>query len=103
MPKYHDITEDHIDLLHTIEKDGNASQREIAGSTGLSIGKVNYIIKALIDIGFIKINNFNNSNQKLKYAYVLTPKGIKEKTKITMQFIYKKEQEYKKLKSMIGE
>ena len=59
MTKPHNITEDHIDLLHTIEKDGNASQREIAGSTGLSIGKVNYIIKALIDVGFIKINNFN--------------------------------------------
>tara|TARA_Y100000992_G_scaffold269627_1_gene209441 strand:- start:236 stop:547 length:312 start_codon:yes stop_codon:yes gene_type:complete len=103
MSKYDDITEDHIDLLHTIEKDGNASQRKIAGSTGLSIGKVNYIIKALIDVGFIKINNFNNSNQKLKYAYVLTPKGIKEKTKITLQFIHKKELEYKKLKSMIDE
>ena len=74
MPKSHNITEDHIDLLHTIEKDGNASQRQIATNTGLSIGKVNYIIKALIDIGFIKIKNFNNSKQKLKYAYVLTPK-----------------------------
>ena len=84
MFKHQEITKDHIYLLHTIEKDGNASQRKIAGSTGLSIGKVNYIIKALIDIGFIKINNFNNSNQKLKYAYVLTPKGIKEKTKITL-------------------
>ena len=103
MSKYQDFTEDHIDLLHTIEKNGNASQREIAGSTGLSIGKVNYIIRALIDVGFIKINNFSNSNQKLKYAYVLTPKGIKEKTKITMQFIHKKELEYKKLKSMIDE
>ena len=78
MSKYQDFTEDHIDLLHTIEKNGNASQREIAGSTGLSIGKVNYIIRALIDVGFIKINNFSNSNQK-------------------------KELEYKKLKSMIDE
>ena len=89
MSKHHKITEDHIDLLHTIEKDGNASQRKIAGSTGLSIGKVNYIIKALIDVGFIKINNFNNSNKKLEYAYILTPKGMQEKVAITKHFIIK--------------
>ena len=59
MPKHQNITEDHMNLLHILEKDGTASQREIASNTGLSIGKVNYIIKALIDIGFIKINNFN--------------------------------------------
>tara|TARA_B100000963_G_scaffold360119_1_gene389812 strand:- start:24 stop:335 length:312 start_codon:yes stop_codon:yes gene_type:complete len=103
MPKSHNITEDHIDLLHTIEKNGSASQRQIARNTGLSIGKVNYIIKALIDVGFIKINNFNNSNQKLKYAYILTPKGIQEKVAITKKFLIKKQQEYDKLKSMIGE
>ena len=95
------ITEDHIDLIHAIEKDSNASQREIARKTGLSIGKVNYIIKALIDIGFIKINNFNNSNRKLDYAYILTPKGIVEKTRITKNFIIKKKQEYDKLNSYL--
>jgi len=96
------ITEDHIDLIHAIEKDSKASQRQIAKTTGLSIGKVNYIIKALIDIGFVKINNFNNSDQKLKYAYILTPKGIIEKTKITKNFIIKKKQEYDKLNSYIN-
>lgn len=103
MPKYQDITEDHIDLLHTIEKDGNASQREIAMNTGLSIGKVNYIIKALIDIGFIKINNFRNSDKKLEYVYILTPKGMQEKVNITKHFIIKKQKEYDKLKSYISE
>ena len=102
MPKPHNITEDHIDLLHTIEKDGNASQREIATNTGLSIGKGNYIIKALIDICFIKINNFNKSNRKLEYAYILTPKGIREKATITKQFIIKKQKEFDKLKSYIS-
>ena len=97
------ITEDHIDLIHFIEQDGKASQREIAKKTGLSIGKVNYCIKALIDIGFIKINNFNNSNRKLDYAYILTPKGIREKTNITKKFILKKKQEYDKLSSYINE
>ena len=57
----------------------NATQRQIAKKSGFSIGKVNYCLKALIDIGFIKIQNFNNSTKKLNYAYVLTPKGIKEK------------------------
>ena len=93
------ITEDHIDLIHAIEKDGNASQRQMAKKTGLSIGKVNYIIKALIDIGFIKINNFTNSQRKLDYAYILTPKGIIEKKRITEQFILKKKEEYDRLKS----
>ncbi len=96
------ITEDHIDLIHAIEKDGNVSQRQIAKKTGLSIGKVNYIIKSLIDIGFIKINNFNNSNRKLDYAYILTPKGILEKTRITKNFIIKKKQEYDKLYSYLN-
>ncbi len=103
MPKYRNITEDHMDLLHILEKDGTASQREIATNTGLSIGKVNYIIKALIDIGFIKINNFNNSNKKFAYAYILTPKGIREKVNITKRFIIKKQEEYDKLKSYISE
>jgi EPS-associated MarR family transcriptional regulator len=97
------ITEDHIDLIHAIEGNSKASQRQIAKKTGLSIGKVNYIIKALIDIGFIKINNFNKSNTKLDYAYILTPKGIIEKTKITKNFIIKKKKEYDKLRSYIDE
>lgn len=101
MRKSYNITEDHIDLMHSIEKDGNKSQREIATNTGLSIGKVNYIIKALIDIGFIKINNFNRSDKKLEYVYILTPKGMKQKTIITKQFIVKKIQEYEKLKEYI--
>ena len=60
------------------------------------------IIKALIDIGFVKIKNFNNSNKKLEYAYILTPKGIKEKVAITKKFLIKKEQEYDKLKKYIS-
>jgi len=102
MLNYQNITEDHIDLLNTLEKDGNVSQREIAANTGLSIGKVNYIIKALTDIGFIKMNNFKNSNKKIKYVYILTPKGMKEKARITERFIAKKLQEYDKLKSYIS-
>ena len=96
------ITEDQLDLMHIIENDGSASQRQIAKNSGLSVGKVNYCLKALIDIGFIKMRNFSNSNKKLNYAYVLTPKGIKEKTTITKQFIIKKKQEYDKLNSYVN-
>ena len=95
------ITEDQLDLMYIIESDSNASQRQIAHKTGLSIGKVNYCLKALIDVGFIKVDNFNKSNQKLKYTYILTPKGIKEKVSITKQFIIKKKKEYDKLNSYI--
>ena len=102
MTKEQSITEDQLDLMHIIEKDGEVSQRLISQNSGFSIGKVNYCIKALIDIGLIKINNFNNSNKKLSYTYILTPKGIKEKTTITKQFIIKKKQEYDKLKSYIN-
>jgi EPS-associated MarR family transcriptional regulator len=102
MKKEQSITEDHIDVMHIIEKDGKASQRLISQNSGFSIGKVNYCLKALADIGFIKINNFNNSNNKLNYAYILTPKGIKEKTAITKQFIIKKKQEYDKLNSYLS-
>jgi MarR family transcriptional regulator, temperature-dependent positive regulator of motility len=102
MTKDQSITEDQLDLLHIIEKDGKASQRLLSQNSGLSIGKVNYCLKALIDIGFIKVHNFNNSNKKLSYAYILTPKGIIEKTAITKQFIIKKKQEYDKLNSYIN-
>ena len=102
MIKDQSITEDQLDLMHMIEKDGKASQRLISQNSGFSIGKVNYCLKALIDIGFIKIHNFNNSNKKLNYAYILTPMGIKEKTAITKQFIIKKKQEYDKLNSYLN-
>ena len=101
MSKHNGITEDQLDLMQLIENNNYGSQRQIAEKTGFSIGKVNYCIKALLDIGFIKIDNFNKSSQKLKYSYILTPKGIMEKTAITKQFIIKKKQEYDKLNSYI--
>ena len=97
-----DITEDHLALMHIIHVDSNASQRQIAKKTGISIGKVNYCLKVLIDIGLIKIHNFNNSNKKLNYVYILTSKGIQAKTAITKLFIVKKKQEYYKLNTYIN-
>jgi EPS-associated MarR family transcriptional regulator len=101
MSKSQSISEDQLDLMHIIECDSNASQRQIAKKTGLSIGKVNYCLKALIDIGFIKVDNFTKSSQKINYTYLLTSKGIQEKAAITKQFIIKKKQEYDKLNSYI--
>ena len=102
MLKNKNITEDHLDLMHVIQKDNKASQRQIAQQTGISIGKINYCLKALIDIGFVKIENFNKSSQKLNYAYILTPKGIKEKAAITKKFINYHKQEYDKLNSYMS-
>ena len=96
------ITEDQLDVMHFIQEDGKVSQRVIAKKFRFSIGKVNYCLKSLIDIGFIKIHNFNNSTRKLNYVYVLTPRGMKEKTLITKKFIIKKQQEYDKLNSYIN-
>jgi len=102
MKKIQGITEDQLDLMQIIDKDREASQRKLSQQTGLSIGKVNYCLKALVDIGFIKIKNFHNSNKKLNYAYILTPQGIQEKAVITKQFIIKKKQEYDKLNSYLN-
>jgi EPS-associated MarR family transcriptional regulator len=101
MTKTQIITEDQLDLLHIIEKDCKASQRLISQNSGFSIGKVNYCLRALIDIGFIKVDSFSKSTKKINYAYILTPKGIQEKRAITKQFIIKKKQEYDKLNSYI--
>ncbi len=102
MTKLQSITEDHIDLMQYIQEDGAASQRKISKNTGFSLGKVNYCIKGLIEIGFIKIKNFNRSSQKINYVYILTPKGIQQKTEITKKFIIKKKREYDKLNSYIN-
>ena len=102
MKKDQIISEDQLEFLYMIENDSNISQRAISKKTGHSIGKVNYCLKALLDIGLIKIHNFSNSNKKMNYMYILTPKGVREKTAITKQFIIKKKEEYDKLTSYLN-
>ena len=102
MIKQQILSEDQLDLMHYIQHNVNASQRQISKKTGLSLGKVNYCLKALIGVGYIKIHNFNKSNKKINYTYILTPEGIRKKTAITKQFIIKKKQEYDKLNSYIN-
>ena len=80
--------------MQLIEENGNISQRQISNKLGLSLGKINYCISALKDIGFVKVKNFTDSNNKLNYLYFLTPLGIKEKTRATLKFLEKKKEEY---------
>ena len=88
-------------LFTLIEHHPNLSQRELAKEMGISLGKANYCLKALMDKGWLKARNFKNSNNKIAYAYVLTPKGVSEKAKVTTRFLQRKVREYEILKSEI--
>jgi len=92
---------DHFNLLRKIDNKSQGSQRELARDLGFSLGKLNYCLKALKNKGLIKIKNFGKNPNKINYIYVLTPKGIARKTKLTINFMKKKLQEYDELKSEI--
>ena len=93
--------EDHFNILRTINKNPNSSQRELADQVDVSLGKLNYCLKALKEKGFIKIRNFKKNPNKLNYIYVLTPKEISEKTKLTVNYMRLKMKEYDELKKEI--
>ena len=93
------LKQEHFDLLRKIKNKPNSSQRELAQDLGLSLGKLNYCLKALKAKGLIKIKNFQKNPNKMNYLYVLTPKGIAEKTKLTINFMKKKLKEYDELKT----
>ena len=91
----------HYTLLKTLEENPGLSQRELAKQLGVSLGKVNYCLNKLIEKGSLKINNFRNSQNKLAYAYLLTPQGIESKARMTVQFLKRKMQEYERLRAEI--
>ena len=93
--------QDHFELLRKIEKKPEASQRELAEDLGFSLGKLNYCLKALKIKGLIKIKNFEKNPNKINYIYVLTPKGISKKTKLTINFMKLKLKEYDELRSEV--
>ncbi len=96
------LTDEHrYKLLHLLEKDPRLSQRALAGRLGLSLGKVNFLVQALIEKGLIKAHNFRNSQNKSAYMYYLTPRGMKEKAQVTVRFFRKKLAEYEQLKTEI--
>jgi EPS-associated MarR family transcriptional regulator len=93
----------HYGLLKTLEENPGLSQRDLAKKLGISLGKVNFCLNALVEKGSLKINNFRKSDNKLAYAYLLTPRGVEEKARITVQFLKYKVQEYERLRSEIEE
>ena len=91
--------QDHFEVLRKIQKKPEASQREQAEELGFSLGKLNYCLKALKEKGFVKIRNFQKKRNKISYIqYVITPKGIAERTKLTIDFMKRKMKEYDDLR-----
>ena len=91
--------QDNFEVLRKIHKNPEASQRELAQDLGFSLGKLNYCLSALREKGLVKINNFKKKQNKINYIqYVLTPKGIAERTKLTLNFMKRKMREYDDLK-----
>ena len=95
-------TENNFKVLRVIKNNPNLSQRELASNLDFSLGKLNYCLKALKEKGLVKMKNFRSNKNKIGYAYILTPKGIKEKTKLTINFMKKKMKEYDELKKELN-
>ena len=90
--------QDHFEVLRKIQNKPEATQRELASELGFSLGKLNYCLKALQEKGLVKIENFKKNPNKINYFYVLTPKGIAQKTKLTLNYMKRKMKEYDELK-----
>ena len=99
-PKTQEI---HLKVLRQLEETPDITQRQLAQQLGVSLGKANYCLKALIDKGFIKARNFKNSGNKRAYLYVPTPRGIDEKSRISVSFLRRKMEEFEALRDEIEE
>jgi len=88
-------------LLKSLEQDANLTQRQLSKELGISLGKVNYCLQSLIQIGLVKVHNFKNNKNKIQYSYLLTPKGVAEKTKLTISFLKVRTKEYEELKKEV--
>ncbi len=93
--------QEELEILRSIDKNNNSSQRELAKELGYSVGKLNHCIKALKEKGLLKIKNFKNNKNKISYLYLLTPRGISKKTNLTFLFMKRKMREYDELKREI--
>ena len=92
----------HLDLLRKLESNPEYTQRELSKEMGVSLGKVNYCMKKLVEKGWVKLMNFSHNPNKVGYIYLLTPQGIEEKTKLTFEFLKIKMKEYEILKKEIS-
>jgi len=97
------MNEHHLKLLKELSQDHTLSQRELSKKLGISLGKVNYILNALLDKGLVKSKSFKNSKNKLAYMYILTPQGFAKKMELTYSFLRRKINEYDILKREIEE
>ena len=95
--------ENTLQALRILEKNPELTQRELAKELGVSLGKTHYILSSLIDVGLVKADNFRRSDNKLGYAYLLTPQGIAEKAAVTARFLARKRREYQALERQIAE
>lgn len=95
--------ETHLKVLRRLEENPDLTQRELAEALGISLGKANYCLKALIEKGWVKANNFKNSRNKAAYAYLLTPSGLEEKARITVRFLKQRIRDYEQIKGEIAE
>ena len=88
-------------VLKILEQQPDLTQRQLSAELGVSLGKTNYLLKSLIDVGWVKLDNFQKSDNKWGYAYLLTPSGVTEKAAITIRFLKRKKQEYDNLQAEI--
>ena len=93
----------HLKILRHLKENPHVNQRELARELGVSLGKANYCLQALIEKGFVKAQNFRNAANKRAYLYVLTPEGLEAKIRISMVFLKRKTEEYEELKREIDE
>ena len=92
-----------LEAMRLLAAQPELSQRELSRALGLSLGKTHYVLHALLDKGLVKIQNFRRNDNKLAYAYLLTPKGVKEKLRLTRAFLVRKEEEFERLQFTIAE
>ena len=97
------MNEVHFKVLKILQDNPRITQRQLAQELGVSVGKANYCLKALLEKGWVKANNFKNSNNKIAYAYLLTPRGVEAKARLTAGFLRRKMKEYEALRREIAE
>jgi len=102
-PAAFDIEATRLALLKLLERQPQLSQRQLSHLLGLSLGKTHYMLHALLDKGLIKVRNFKRSDQKMAYVYLLTPTGVREKFRLTGEFLARKEAEYRELQTLIAD
>ena len=91
-----------LDTLKLLEKNPELTQRELAVELGLSLGKTHYVLKSMVHIGLVKVANFQRSDNKWGYAYLLTPRGVVEKAAISVRFLVRKQEEFRQLEREIA-